>query len=57
MSEAQKLALKSSVCPDCGCGKFLRGPQGGECVNIKCANRKCGSEFNVGPITAAYQRI
>lgn len=37
------------VCPDCGSDKFHMGPQGGMCQNIKCANKACGSEFNVAP--------
>ena len=47
--------LRSNLCPDCKCSGFLEGPSGGECVNIKCANPCCGSEFNIGPLSA--QRI
>ena len=31
-------------CPDCGGTKFLKGPEGGNCINFKCA--QCGAEFN-----------
>jgi len=34
------------ICPDCGGDKFLKGPEGGNCINFKCANPECGSEFN-----------
>lgn len=36
--------FKDNKCPDCGCVKFLRGPEGACSVNIKCAG--CGSTFN-----------
>lgn len=35
------------TCPDCKGHDFLRGPRGGLSTNIKCANIKCGSRFNV----------
>lgn len=34
-------------CLDCGCKKFRHGPGGGVAQNIKCANPKCGSEYNI----------
>jgi hypothetical protein len=39
-------ALNQGSCPDCKAQwSMLRGPRGGDSINIKCA--KCGSEFNV----------
>lgn len=35
-------------CPFCKSQKFLEGPHGGLCINIKCAD--CGATFNeMGP--------
>ena len=39
--------LKNNTCPDCGGKNFLKGPCGGLAVNVKCANPKCGSKFNI----------
>ena len=47
--------IRGNVCPDCNGLGFLKGPEGGLCVNIKCANPDCGSRFNIGPLSA--QRI
>jgi len=47
--------LRLGFCPDCKREGFLEGPHGGLCVNIMCANPKCGSRFNIGPMSA--QRI
>ena len=53
-TEAERKSLEMQVCPDCHAYKeFLAGPSGGECQNSRCG--VCGSEFNVGPLTA--QRI
>lgn len=40
--------FKDELCPDCGCQKFLDGPEGGMCTNIECVG--CGSTFNVTPM-------
>lgn len=40
-------------CPDCGGDRFLEGPSGGMCVNLKCAN--CGSKFNFAPSLGAHR--
>jgi len=45
------------TCPDCKGHDFKEGPHGGLSVNIKCANPKCGSGFNVCPITRFIERI
>ena len=42
-------------CPDCGGRRFLKGPQGGLSVNIKCS--RCGSKFNICPEAKFIQRI
>ena len=47
--------LKKNICPDCKWMALLEGPHGGLCVNVKCGNPRCGSRFNVGPLT--LQRI
>ena len=44
-----KEAQAGYTCPDCKGHEFWEGPHGGLSVNIKCANPKCGSEFNVCP--------
>ncbi|MCX5909953.1 MAG: hypothetical protein NTY64_22955, partial [Deltaproteobacteria bacterium] len=45
---AQKMFKgEKATCPDCGGMRFLEGPHGGLCVNIKCS--ECGSTFNVNP--------
>lgn len=41
-------------CPDCHGDMFLMGPQGGCAQNIKCANKECGSEFNVAPFDGGW---
>ena len=47
-TEKERKSLDIQVCPDCGTyKKFLAGPHGGLCQNIRCG--VCGSEFNVGP--------
>ena len=48
LSDSEKRILQNGRCPDCSCGDFLQGPEGGLCTNIKCANPDCGSLFNVG---------
>lgn len=54
VTRTEEKSLKLGICPDCGSNKFLDGPCGGLCQNVKCAN--CGSEFNIGwPFTP--QRI
>jgi len=47
--------ISKDICPDCGPTKFLAGPQGGGCQNIKCEN--CGSKFNVDPMFHMVDRI
>lgn len=42
-----RAALEKGECPDCGGKEFYSGPTGGISENIKCANEKCGSKFNV----------
>jgi len=40
------------------CGKpvsFYKGPRGGECTNIKCA--QCGQKFNTNPMTHYFVKI
>ena len=36
-------------CPDCNCGQFYDGPQGGHASNIMCANPSCESRFWFSP--------
>ena len=31
-------------CPFCRCLEFVRGPEGGNCINFKCV--RCGAKFN-----------
>lgn len=45
--------LKKNICPDCKWMGFLEGPHGGLCVNVMCNNPRCGSRFNIGPLTSA----
>jgi hypothetical protein len=40
-------AITRGYCPDCGRRGFVLGPQGGNAINIECANIKCRSRFNV----------
>lgn len=44
-------------CPDCGCKEYLEGPSGGAATNIKCADPKCGSKFNICPMASYAERI
>jgi hypothetical protein len=46
----QRRKISIGLCPDCGGVGFLKGPEGGLCVNIMCANPSCGSRFNTGPL-------
>ena len=43
--------VKKNICPDCKCKGFFEGPHGGLCVNVMCKNPRCGSRFNLGPLT------
>lgn len=36
--------IKNNCCPDCGSTKFMEGPTGGMCTNVKCTG--CGHWFN-----------
>jgi hypothetical protein len=47
LTENKAVSLDKGICPDCRGVRFLEGPHGGVCVNIKCAN--CGAKFNVVP--------
>ena len=42
-----RAALNDGRCPDCGCEKFLFGPEGCGSRNIECEG--CGSNFNIFP--------
>lgn len=44
--------VENNQCPDCKKFGFLAGPRGGLAQNVKCANRECGSRFNVTPFSA-----
>ena len=35
------------TCPKCSDTRFMEGPSGGGCVNIKCVG--CGEEYNLTP--------
>ena len=37
------------LCLYCGGSEFLRGPAGGESINVVCANAKCRHWFNATP--------
>ncbi len=39
--------IERNTCPDCKGTGFYKGPQGGMCTNIRCANKDCESEFNI----------
>lgn len=45
-----RIQMNLPCCPDCESGKFLRGPEGGGSVNVKCSNKDCGSKFNMMPL-------
>ncbi len=47
MGDKKLSALVDGRCPDCDGIEFLRGPEGGLCINIKCAS--CGACFNFCP--------
>ena len=48
LTDTEKYELLSFFrCPDCHEKIFLKGPEGGMSVNIKCAG--CGSKFNICP--------
>ena len=53
-TENEKKSLAEGRCPDCQGTRFLEGPHGGMCVNIKCASTSCGSEFNIVPGLAGF---
>ena len=54
----QKAFYGEGKCPDCGAKEhFLKGPEAGMSINIKCANPECGSEFNVCPEARFIERI
>ncbi len=58
--ELRRIFYESDIeytCPDCKGHDFKEGPHGGLSVNIKCANPKCGSGFNVCPINKFIERI
>lgn len=40
--------ISKLVCPKCGGEEFLKGPEGGLAVNIKCA--KCSYFMNIAPL-------
>ena len=42
-----RFSLNAGFCPDCYGKHFLKGPEGGLTVNIKCAG--CGQKFNYCP--------
>ena len=45
--EYLRAAIQDGHCPDCRGRGFLIGPRGGASQNVKCANLKCESRFNV----------
>lgn len=47
-------ALTKGRCPDCNGDMFYAGPQGGLAQNIQCANKSCGSKFNVAPFDNGF---
>ena len=48
LTNTEKYELLSFFhCPDCHGPHFLKGPEGGLSVNIKCGD--CGSQFNICP--------
>lgn len=44
--KVMELFMKYDKCPDCGSTKFMEGPSGGMCTNVKCS--WCGHWFNMG---------
>lgn len=56
VSTFESAFFRRNMCPDCESLGFFEGPQGGGCINFKCCNPECGSEFNdMGPF--GIQRI
>jgi hypothetical protein len=47
--------FNNAHCPDCNGKDFLMGPHGGMSQNIKCANPRCGSEFNCAPFDEGWR--
>jgi len=48
LTSTEKYELLSFFhCPDCHGKTFLKGPEGGCSVNIKCGD--CGNKFNICP--------
>jgi hypothetical protein len=45
IQEDKYFSILEEGCIWCGCEDFLRGPEGGLSVNVKCDG--CGSRFNV----------
>jgi hypothetical protein len=39
--------LTAGNCPGCGHRGFVLGPQGGQAINIECANLQCRQRYNV----------
>jgi len=56
LKEEEMKIFRTGYCPDCKIGKFLEGPSGGNSINVKCDNPKCGSTFNDGQ-PLSVQRI
>ena len=47
LTNAEVQQLDSGKCPDCGSPSFFIGPRGGMNTNVRCANDKCRSKFNL----------
>ena len=47
LTEEETLALGENQCPDCGGGRFLKGPEKGLAREIMCANPECQAAFNI----------
>jgi hypothetical protein len=56
MENSQLYDALKDHCPDCnGKAHWMRGPEGGACVNVFCGH--CGQGFNITPIIGIAERI
>ena len=44
--DALRVMITRGHCPDCTGRGFVIGPQGGNAINLECANLRCRSRFN-----------
>ena len=51
----KRVFYEDCMMPCCGADYYMRGPEGGVSLNIKCA--MCGAKFNITPLIQEIERI